>query len=103
VACRSQDNSRCTVPDGVTPRAANLGFRRASCPRRLAQPVLGGSASEFSTTARSSAFVCSTEKNCKFMSQLDLGIVLFLIAMLKAPFSSYLNVNSIGPLNTGGC
>jgi hypothetical protein len=26
VACRSQDNSRRTVPDGVPPGAANLGF-----------------------------------------------------------------------------
>jgi hypothetical protein len=26
VACRSQDNPRRTVPDGVPPGAANLGF-----------------------------------------------------------------------------
>jgi hypothetical protein len=73
VACRSQDNPRHIVPDGVPPGAANLGFRRASCPRRLDRPprrldrpVLGGSVSGFPTTARSSAFLCSTEKsvNC---------------------------------------
>jgi hypothetical protein len=38
VACRSQDNPRRTVPDGVPPVAANLGFRRLSCPRRLDRP-----------------------------------------------------------------
>jgi hypothetical protein len=26
VACRSQDNPRRTIPDGVPPGAANLGF-----------------------------------------------------------------------------
>jgi hypothetical protein len=36
VACRSQDNPRRTVP--VPPGAANLGFRRLSCPRRLDRP-----------------------------------------------------------------
>jgi hypothetical protein len=62
-ACRSQDNPRRTVPDEVLPGAASLGFRRASCPRWLDRPVLGGSTSGFPTTARSSAFVCSTEKS----------------------------------------
>jgi hypothetical protein len=38
VARRSQDNPRRTVPDGVPPGATNLGFRRASCPRRLDHP-----------------------------------------------------------------
>jgi hypothetical protein len=41
VACRSQDNPRRTVPDGVPPGAANLGFRRFSCPRRLDRPPGG--------------------------------------------------------------
>jgi hypothetical protein len=70
VACRSQDNPRRTVPDGVPPGAANLGFRRLSCPRRLDwpprrldRPVLGVSARGFLITARSSAFVCSTRKS----------------------------------------
>jgi hypothetical protein len=70
VACRSQDNPRHTVPDGVPPRAANLGF--STCllskavrptPRRLDRPVLGGSASGFLTTTRASAFVCLTGKS----------------------------------------
>jgi hypothetical protein len=38
VACRSQDNPRRTVPDGVPHGVANLGFRRLSCPRRLDRP-----------------------------------------------------------------
>jgi hypothetical protein len=38
VACRSEDNPRRTVPDGVPPGATNLGFGRASCPRRFDQP-----------------------------------------------------------------
>jgi hypothetical protein len=38
VAYQSQDNPRRTVPDGVPPGAANLGFRRLSCPRRLDRP-----------------------------------------------------------------
>jgi hypothetical protein len=38
VAYRSQDNPRRTVPDGVPPGAANLGFQRSSCPRRLDRP-----------------------------------------------------------------
>jgi hypothetical protein len=38
VACRSQDNPRRTVADGVPPGVANLGFRRSSCPRRLDRP-----------------------------------------------------------------
>jgi hypothetical protein len=70
VACRSQDNPRHIVPDGVPLGVANLGFRRASCPRqldrpprRLDRPVLGGSASGFPTTARSSAFMCLIEKS----------------------------------------
>jgi hypothetical protein len=52
VACRSQDNPRRTVPDGVPPGAANLGFRRLSCPRRLdhppaVRPARAGSFGEF--------------------------------------------------------
>jgi hypothetical protein len=62
VPCRSQDNPRRTVPDGVPPGAANLSFRCSSCPRRLDRPVLGSSASGFPTTARASAFVCSSGK-----------------------------------------
>jgi hypothetical protein len=38
VAYRSQNNLRHTIPDGVPPGAANLGFRRSSCPRRLDPP-----------------------------------------------------------------
>jgi hypothetical protein len=38
VACRSQDNPRRTVPDGVPPGAANLGFRRLSSPKLLDRP-----------------------------------------------------------------
>jgi hypothetical protein len=38
VACRSQDNPRHTVLDGIPLGAANLGFRRASYPRRLDHP-----------------------------------------------------------------
>jgi hypothetical protein len=80
VAYRSQDNPRCTVPDGVPPGVANLGFRCASCPRRLDRhprqldrPVLGGSASGFLTTAQSSAFVCSTEKSVNTLLATPLG------------------------------
>jgi hypothetical protein len=73
VACRSQDNPRRTVPDGVPPGVGNLGFRRASCPRRLDRPVLGGSASGFPMTARSSTFVCSTEKSVNTLLTTPLG------------------------------
>jgi hypothetical protein len=38
VAYRSQDNLRRTVPDGVPPGAANLGFQPLSCPKRLDLP-----------------------------------------------------------------
>jgi hypothetical protein len=74
VACRYQDNPRRIVPDGVLPRAANLGFRRATRPRRLDRPVLGGSASGFPTTARASTFVCSTEKSVNTVLATPLGI-----------------------------
>jgi hypothetical protein len=87
VACRSQDNPRRTVPDGVPPGAANLGFRRSSCPRRLDRPprrldrpprrldrsVLGSSTSEFPTTARSSALVCLTRKSVNTLLATPLG------------------------------
>jgi hypothetical protein len=54
VACRSQNNPRRTVPDGVPPGAANLGFRRFFLSKAVRPAVL--------TTARSSVFVRSTEK-----------------------------------------
>jgi hypothetical protein len=70
VACRSQNNPRHTIRDGVPLEAANLGFWRSSCPRRLYwpprrldRPVLGSSTSGFPMTVRSSSFVCSTEKS----------------------------------------
>jgi hypothetical protein len=80
VACRSQDNPRRTIPDEVPPGAANLGFRRASCPRRLDRPpkrldrpMLGGSTSGFPMTARSSAFMCSPEKSVNTLLATPLG------------------------------
>jgi hypothetical protein len=42
-------------------------------PRRLDQPVLGGLASGFPTTARSSAFLCSTEKSVNSYNGQALG------------------------------
>jgi hypothetical protein len=38
VAYRPQDNPRCTIPDGVPPRAAHLGFSSRFCPRRSNRP-----------------------------------------------------------------
>jgi hypothetical protein len=73
VACRSQNNPRCIVSHGVPPGAANLGFGRASCPRRLDRPVLGGSASGFLMTTRSSAFVCLAEKSVNTLLATPLG------------------------------
>jgi hypothetical protein len=80
VVCQSQENPRRIVPDGVPPEAANLGFQHASCPkqldrppRRLDRPVLGGSASGFPTTVRSSAFVCSTGKGVNTLLVTPMG------------------------------
>jgi hypothetical protein len=75
VACPSQNNPRRVVPDGVPTGAANLGFSTCllskavrPAPRWLDRPVLGGSASGFLTTARSSALVCSTGKSVNNVS-----------------------------------
>jgi hypothetical protein len=79
---RSQNNPRRTVPDGVPPGAANLGFsafflskavRPPLPPRRLDRPVLGSSASGFPTTAQSSALVCLTGKSVNSSVESELG------------------------------
>jgi hypothetical protein len=73
VACRSQNNPRRPVRDGVPLGAANLGFWRSSCPKRLDRPVLGSSTSGFPMTTRSSAFVCSTMKSVNTLLATPLG------------------------------
>jgi hypothetical protein len=79
VTCRSQDNPRRTVPDGV-PRSSESRF--STCllskavrppPRRLDWHVLGGSASGFLTTAQSSAFMYLTKKSVNTLLATPLG------------------------------
>jgi hypothetical protein len=99
VACRSQDNPKCTVPDEVPPRAAN---RRPPYPSRLDRPdkwfdwpMSGTSTSRFLMTACSSALVCSTEKISTPPHQVGGGLMLQLQSRTSTNMFSSSNVHMI--------